>query len=59
MEEEYEIECDYCEKLTVLNLDEIESGVSYCSESCEKKAHEEEYADYILDQRKDDRIQRE
>jgi predicted membrane protein len=22
MEEEYEIECDYCEKLTVLNLDE-------------------------------------
>ncbi len=50
-----EIECQYCENQTLITEDEHESGVQYCSESCEKKDYETGYADYILDQRKEDR----
>jgi hypothetical protein len=49
--------CEICE--TVFDLEDIEDGELHpevCSDKCEREWYEIDKADYLLDQRKDDKI---
>ena len=55
-EHEIEIDCAECGIDIVITKDEHESGVELC-DKCDPVAYETEKADYMLDQRKGERVE--